>query len=67
MKYSKDIIPLAEEALVAKLSDLKKEHMNLRFQKKLDGIAPAMIKKVKKNIARIKTRLVEIKRNKEQK
>lgn len=65
MKYSKDILPLSETELFAMLSDLKKAHMNLRFQKKLDSINPSQIVKVKKDIARVKTRLAEIKKNKQ--
>jgi len=61
MKYCKDIVPLTEAELFSKLSELKKEHMNLRFRKKLDGINPSLIRKVKRNIARINTRLAEIK------
>lgn len=61
MKYAKDIVPMSEAELFAKLGELKKEHMNLRFQKKLDGINPSLIGKVKKDIARINTRLAEIK------
>lgn len=61
MKYAKDIMPMTEVELFAKLVELKKEHMNLRFQKKLDSINPSLIKKVKKDIARINTRLAEIK------
>ena len=64
MKYSKDILPLNKEELVAMLGNLKKEHMNLRFQKKLDSINPSQIAKVKKDIARIKTRLAEMNKNK---
>lgn len=63
MNYSKEIIPLSENELVAQLGNLKKEYMNLRFQKKLDAINPASIRRVKKDIARVKTRLAEIKRN----
>jgi ribosomal protein L29 len=33
----------------------------LRFQKKLDSINPSLIKKTKKDIARINTRLAAIK------
>ena len=61
MKYAKDIVPMTEAELFAKLLELKKEHMNLRFQKKLDSINPSLINKVKKDIARINTRLAEIK------
>lgn len=61
MKYCKDIVPLTEGELFTKLGELKKEYMNLRFQKKLDGINPSLIRKVKRNIARINTRLAEIK------
>ncbi len=61
MKYAKDIVPMTEAELFAKLVELKKEHMNLRFQKKLDSINPSLISKVKKDIARINTRLAEIK------
>jgi ribosomal protein L29 len=61
MKYAKDIVPMTEAELFAKLVELKKEHMNLRFQKKLDSINPSLINKVKKDIARINTRLAEIK------
>jgi ribosomal protein L29 len=61
MKYSKDIMPMSEAELFVKLVELKKEHMNLRFQKKLDSINPSLIKKTKKDIARINTRLAAIK------
>lgn len=61
MKYCKDIVPLSEAELFTKLGELKKEYMNLRFQKKLDGINPSLIRKVKRNIARVNTRLAEIK------
>lgn len=64
MNYSKEILPLSEAELITKLIDLKKEHMNLRFQKKLDSINPSSIEKIRKDIARINTRLTEIKRNK---
>ncbi len=63
MNYSKETVPLSESELFAQLGSLKKEYMNLRFQKKLDAINPASIIRVKKDIARIKTRLAEIKRN----
>lgn len=63
MNYSKEIVPLSENELVVQLGNLKKEYMNLRFQKKLDAINPSTIRKVKKDIARTKTRLAEIKRN----
>lgn len=61
MKYTKDIIPMSEAELIQKLGELKNEHMNLRFQKKLDSINPSLINKTKKDIARINTRLAEIK------
>ena len=61
MKYTKDIVPMTEAELFSKLVELKKEYMNLRFQKKLDSINPSLIIKVKKDIARINTRLAEIK------
>ncbi len=63
MNYSKDIVPLSEGELVVQLGNLKKEYMNLRFQKKLDSINPASIRRVKKDIARVQTRLAAIKRN----
>jgi ribosomal protein L29 len=63
MNYSKEIVPLSENELVLHLGNLKKEYMNLRFQKKLDAINPATIRRVKRDIARVKTRLAEIKRN----
>lgn len=65
MKYSKDILPLSKEELIGMLVNLKKEHMNLRFQKKLDSINPSQITKVKKDIARVKTRLAEMNKNKQ--
>lgn len=63
MNYSKEILPLSESELKIKLTNFKQEHMNLRFQHKLGSINTSDIKKVKKNIARINTRLVEIKKN----
>ena len=62
MNYLKNVIPLSEGELIAMLGNLRKEHMNLRFQKKLDSINPSSIKKVRRNIARLETRLVEIKK-----
>lgn len=64
MNYSKDIIPLNEDEIIIQLGNLKKEHMHLRFQQKLGSINPSQINKVKKDIARLNTRLVEINRNK---
>jgi len=64
MNYSKDVLPLNEGELRVQLGNLRKEHMNLRFQKKLDSINPDKMGKVKKNIARLETRLIEIKKNK---
>jgi len=61
MRYVKDIMPMSEAELIQKLGQLKNEHMNLRFQKKLDSINPSLIRKTKRDIARINTRLVEIK------
>jgi len=61
MKYVKDIMPMSEAELIEKLGQLKNEHMNLRFQKKLDNINPSLIRKTKRNIARINTRLAEMK------
>ncbi len=52
-------MPLSEVELFTKLGELKKEYMNLRFQKKLDGINPSLIRKVRKDIARINTRLAD--------
>ena len=62
MNYSKEILPLTTNELVIMLGNLKKEYMNLRFQKKLDSVNPASLKKVKKNIARLETRLSDIKK-----
>jgi ribosomal protein L29 len=62
MNYSKEILPLTTDELVIMLGNLKKEYMNLRFQKKLDSVNPASLKKVKKNIARLETRLSDIKK-----
>lgn len=64
MNYSKEILPLTEDELLVVLGNLKKEYMNLRFQKKLDSINPSSLKKVRKNIARLETRLSDIKNNK---
>jgi ribosomal protein L29 len=57
MNYKKEITPLADEDLKNKLAELKKEHMFLRFQKKLGSIVPHAIKKVKRDIARILTEI----------
>ena len=57
MNYTKEITPLADEELKNKLAELKKEHMFLRFQKKLGSIVPHAIKKVKRDIARILTEI----------
>ena len=57
MNYKKEIIPLVDEDLKNKLAELKKEHMFLRFQKKLGSIVPHAIKKVKRDIARILTEI----------
>jgi ribosomal protein L29 len=64
MNYSKEILPLTQSELMVMLESFEKEYMNLRFQKKLDSINPSSIRKVKKNIARVKTRLSDIKNNK---
>ncbi len=64
MNYSKEILPLTKDELIVMLGSFKKEYMNLRFQKKLDSINPSSIKKVRKNIARLETRLSDIKNNK---
>jgi len=64
MNYSKEILPLTKDELIVMLGNFKKEYMNLRFQKKLDSINPSSLKKVRKNIARLETRLSDIKNNK---
>ena len=64
MNYSKEILPLTKDELVVMLGNLKKEYMNLRFQKKLDNVNPSSISKVRKDIARVETRLSDIKNNK---
>jgi len=64
MNYTKEITPLADGELQSKLEELKKEHMFLRFQKKLGAIAPSAIKKVKRDIARVLTELNQRKINK---
>lgn len=52
---------LSVEELNKKLDDLKKELFGLRFQQAINQIEnPMRIKAVKKDIARIKTILVEI-------
>jgi ribosomal protein L29 len=64
MKYIKEITPLADGELLVKLEELKKEHMFMRFQKKLGSIVPHAIKKVKKDIARVLTEINKRKNNK---
>jgi ribosomal protein L29 len=63
MKYLQDIASLENEALRSKLEEFKKEYMFLRFQKKLGGVAPHAIKKVRKNIARVLTEMSKRKKS----
>ncbi|MEA4854364.1 MAG: 50S ribosomal protein L29 [Christensenella sp.] len=58
---AKEIRELNQEELNAKLSDLKTEFFNLRFQLATGQLNnPSSIKNVKKDIARVKTVLREI-------
>ena len=59
MKASK-FREMTNEELVQKLSDLKTEFFNLRFQLARGQLSnPMMIKSVKRDIARVKTILTE--------
>lgn len=59
MKASK-FREMTNEELVQKLSDLKTEFFNLRFQLATGQLSnPMMIKSVKRDIARVKTILTE--------
>lgn len=58
---AKEIRELSKDELVAKLSDLKTEFFNLRFQLATGQLNnPSSIKNVKKDIARVKTILREM-------
>lgn len=59
MHYSKDIVPLTKQEVLTKLGDSKREYMNLRFQNKLDSNNQLSMRKMRKNIARLKTSLSE--------
>ena len=57
---NKDIRKLSNDELTSKISDLKKELLNLRFQAATAQLPnPMRIKEVKKEIARAKTILTE--------
>lgn len=57
---NKDIRKLSNDELTSKISDLKKELLNLRFQAATAQLPnPMRIKEVKKEIARAKTVLTE--------
>ena len=61
---NKDIRNLSSEQLVGKISDLKKELFNLRFQAATAQLSnPMRIREVKREIARAKTVLTEIEKN----
>lgn len=61
---NKEIRNLSEEQLVGKISDLKKELFNLRFQAATAQLSnPMRIREVKKEIARAKTVLTEKEKN----
>ena len=60
MKFSELLNKDAKE-LLQMCRDLKKEHMNLRFlSKTTQDVKTSAIKKKKKNIARVKTRLTQL-------
>ena len=60
MKYT-EIKTKTKDELSDLLNDLKKEQYNLRFQKKNGQLEKTgRIKQVKKDIARIKTKIVEV-------
>lgn len=60
MKAS-ELREMTREELVQKLSDLKTEFFNLRFQLATGQLNnPMMIKQVKRDIARVKTILTEM-------
>ncbi|MCP4683758.1 MAG: 50S ribosomal protein L29 [Desulfobacterales bacterium] len=62
---AKEIRELAEEELVEKENELGQELFNLRFQKATGQLGnTAMISKTKKNLARVKTVLNELKMSK---
>ncbi len=62
---AKEIRQLAEEELVEKENELGQELFNLRFQKATGQLGnTAMISKTKKNLARVKTILNELKMSK---
>ena len=61
---NKEIRNLSSEQLVGKISDLKKELFNLRFQAATAQLSnPMRIREVKREIARAKTVLTEIEKN----
>ena len=58
---AKDVREMSKAELQDKLSDLKAEHLNLRFQLAVNQLDnPMRIKAVKKDIARIMTVLNEL-------
>ncbi|MEA5002018.1 MAG: 50S ribosomal protein L29 [Christensenella sp.] len=61
---AKDIRELNKDELNTKLNDLKSEFFNLRFQLATGQLNnPSSIKHVKKDIARVKTILMEMELN----
>ena len=61
---NKEIRNLSSEQLVGKISDLKKELFNLRFQAATAQLSnPMRIREVKREIARAKTVLTEKEKN----
>ncbi|MDE5715052.1 MAG: 50S ribosomal protein L29 [Anaeroplasmataceae bacterium] len=63
---AQDIRKLTKDQIEKKISDLKEELFNLRFQASLGNLEkPARMNEVKKDIARMKTILTEGSYNKE--
>ena len=59
-KAAEDVRAKSEDQLKSQLVDLKKEHMNLRFQKASGQLEnTARMRQVKREVARIKTILGE--------
>ena len=60
MKNQSKYRDMSVEDLNKELISLSKERFNLRFQKVTgEGIQPHLLKQVKRNVARVKTRLRE--------
>jgi large subunit ribosomal protein L29 len=60
MTTAKDVRAKTPDELMDQLVNLKKEQFNLRFQRATQQLeAPAQVKKVRRDIARIKTILAE--------